>query len=147
VTDAKGRGPLADLNRLIKENRVAEYSSSNLALGMAPIEFGSGTSRWEWRDQPSGALNPFGTIQGGYLTVFVDELFSTAIASILEDGEWAVTAEIKVTFLRALSAARLEGQATVLKRSRTMAFLEAQVRDGRGQIAVSASSTWAISRS
>ncbi len=59
MTDAKGRGPLADLNRLIKENRVAEYSSSNLALGMAPIEFGSGTSRWEWRDQPSGALNPF----------------------------------------------------------------------------------------
>ncbi len=79
--------------------------------------------------------------------MFVDELFSTAIASILEDGEWAVTAEIKVTFLRALSAARLEGQATVLKRSRTLAFLEAQVRDGRGQIAVSASSTWAISRS
>jgi uncharacterized protein (TIGR00369 family) len=147
VVDAKGRGPLADLNRLIKENRVADYSSSNLALGMVPIEFGAGTSRWEWRDQPSSALNPFGTVQGGYLTVFVDELFSTAIASILEDDEWAVTAEFKVTFLRALSPARLEGHATVLKRSRALAFLEAHVRDGRGQVAVSASSTWAISRS
>lgn len=105
MTDAKRLAPLVDLNRIIKENRVAEYSSCNLALGMLPIEFGSGTSRWEWRDQPLGALNPFGTIQGGYLTVFVDELFSTAIASILEDGEWAVTAEIKVTFPTAESRA------------------------------------------
>lgn len=146
MSDAKTRGPLADLNRLIKENRVAEYSSPNLALGMVPIEFGTGTSRWEWREQPPGAINPFGTIQGGYLAVFVDELFSTAIASILEEDEWAVTAEFKVTFLRALQPMRLEGRGSVLRRSRGLAFLEAQVSDSRGQIAVSSSSTWAISR-
>ena len=136
--------PLTELNRLIKENRVAEYTSPNLALGMVPVDFGAGNSRWVWRAQPPAALNPFGTIQGGYLTVFVDELLSTAIASVLEDGEWAMTAEFKINFLRALTPAPLEGSGRVLRRSRSLAFLEAQVTTEGGQVAVTASSTWAV---
>jgi uncharacterized protein (TIGR00369 family) len=123
---------------------VADYTSPNLALGMVPVEFGAGTSRWVWRAQPATALNPFGTLQGGYLTVFIDELLATAIASVLEDGEWAMTAEFKINFLRALTPASLEGRGRVLRRSRTLAFLEAQVETEGGQIAVTASSTWAV---
>jgi uncharacterized protein (TIGR00369 family) len=144
LAEASNRGPLTERNRLIKENRVADYTSPNLALGMAPVEFGAGTSRWMWRAQPAVALNPFGTLQGGYLTVFIDELMSTAIASVLEDGEWAMTAEFKINFLRALTPASLEGTSRVLRRSRTLAFLEAQVESEGGQIAVTASSTWAV---
>jgi uncharacterized protein (TIGR00369 family) len=105
-----------------------------------------GASRWVWSEQPAHVLNPFGTLQGGYLAVFVDELFSTAIASVLEDDEWAMTAECKLNFLRALSPGRLEGDAKVLKRGRALAFLEARVTDDDAVIAVSASSTWAVSR-
>jgi uncharacterized protein (TIGR00369 family) len=140
------RGPLTAINRLIKENRVAEYASPNLALGMTPTAFSAGLSRWKWEQQPVAALNPFGALQGGYLTVFVDELFATAIASMLEDGEWAMTAEFKINFLRALSPAPLEGSAKVLRRSRTLAFLEAQVSSTDGPLAITASSTWAIVR-
>ena len=146
MAEASNRGPLTERNRLIRENRVAEYASPNLALGMAPLEFGAGTSRWVWKAQPPAALNPFGTLQGGYLTVFVDELLSTAIASVLEEGEWAMTAEFKINFLRALTPAPLEGSGRVLRRSRTLAFLEAQVAIEGGQIAVTASSTWAVMR-
>jgi uncharacterized protein (TIGR00369 family) len=146
VAESKVRGPLTETNRLIRERRVAEYSSPNLTLGMVPVEFGEGMSRWTWSEQPSKALNPFGTLQGGYLAVFVDELFSTAIASVLEDGEWAMTVEFKLNFLRALSPGRLQGSAKVLRRSRTLAFLEAQITDEDGAIAVTASSTWAVSR-
>jgi acyl-coenzyme A thioesterase PaaI-like protein len=106
LAEPSNRGPLTDLNRLIKENRVADYTSSNLALGMMPVEFGAGSSRWVWGVQPLVALNPLGTLQGGYLTVFIDELLSTAIASVLEDGEWAMTAEFKINFLRALTPAQ-----------------------------------------
>ncbi len=144
MAEVSDRGPLTERNRLIKENRIAEYASPNLALGMAPVEFGPGTSRWVWHSQPGSALNPFGTLQGGYLTVFVDELLATAIASVLEDGEWAMTAEFKINFLRALTPAPLAGSARVLRRSRTLAFLEAQVETADGQIAVTASSTWAV---
>ena len=31
---------MTELNQLIKDNRVAEYSSPNLILGMRPIAFG-----------------------------------------------------------------------------------------------------------
>jgi uncharacterized protein (TIGR00369 family) len=143
---AKSHGPLKEINRLIKARRVAEYSSPNLALGMAPVEFDIGMSRWIWRQQPPAALNPFGTLQGGYLAIFIDELFSTAIASVLEEEEWSVTAELKISFLRALSPGHLEGSARVLRRSRNIAFLEAQVMDEGGIIVVTASSTWAVSR-
>ena len=144
MAEASNRGPLTERNRLIKKNRVADYASPNLALGMVPVEFGAGISRWFWRAQPAVALNPFGALQGAYLTVFIDELLATAIASVLEDGEWAMTAEFKINFLRALTPAPLEGSGRVLRRSRALAFLEAQVATEGGQIAVTASSTWAV---
>ena len=144
MAETSNRGPLTERNRLIKENRVGDYISPNLALGMVPVEFGAGTSRWAWKTQPDLALNPFGTIQGGYLAVFIDELLSSAIASVLDEGEWAMTAEFKINFLRALPPTALTGSARVIRRSRTLAFLEAQVETEDGQIAVTASSTWAV---
>jgi uncharacterized protein (TIGR00369 family) len=144
LAEVSNRGPLTERNLLIKENRVAEYTSPNLALGMTPVEFGAGTSRWRWNAQPPAALNPFGTLQGGYLAVFIDELLSTAIGSVLEDGEWAMTAEFKITFLRALTPASLMASARVMRRTRTLAFLEAHIETEDGQIAVTASSTWAV---
>jgi uncharacterized protein (TIGR00369 family) len=140
------RGPVAEINRIVRENRVSDYPSPNLALGMAPVDFGPGRSRWIWRQPPPAALNPFGTLHGGYAAVFVDELFSTAIASVLEDNEWAMTVECKLNFMRALAPAHLEGAATVVRRTRTLAFLEGRITVENGAIAVTASSTWSIAR-
>ena len=138
---------LSEINQIIRENRVEDYAGAVLALGMRPIEFGAGTSRWVWREHPAQVLNPFGTIGGGYIGVFVDEMFSTAIGSILEDGEFAVTAEIKLTYLRVLMPGAITGTARVLRRTRALAFLEASVVSASGEVAATASSTWAISRS
>jgi len=146
MSDPPQRGPLAEINRLIKENRVGDYASSNLALGMRPLAFGTGTSQWLWDHQPAAALNPFGTIQGGYIPVLIDEMLSTAIASVLEEGEWAMTAEFKVSFMRALSPGPWNGEAHVQQRTRALAFLEAQITDQAGAAAVTATSTWAIAR-
>jgi uncharacterized protein (TIGR00369 family) len=140
------RSPLTELNRLIKDNRVSEYSSPNLALGMRPVAFGAGTAQWVWEQQPPSALNPFGTVQGGYVAILIDEMFSTAIASVLEVEEWAMTVEFKVNFLRALNPEPLHGDARVLRRTRFIAFLEAQITEQNGAVAVTASSTWAIAR-
>lgn len=139
-------GPLEEINRAIRENRVDDYPQTNRALGMRPVEFGSGTSKWRWMDQPAPVLNPFGTIQGGYVAVFIDELFSTAIGSVLEDGEWAITAEMKISYLRALPPGPLDGTGRVVRRSRTIAFVEAAVITAKGESAVLGSSTWAIQR-
>jgi uncharacterized protein (TIGR00369 family) len=147
VTLAEAKlGPVEEINRLIRENRVSEYRSPNLGLGMRPLEFASGSARWTWENQPPAALNPFGTLQGGYLAVFIDEMFSTAIGSVLEAGEWAVTAEVKISYLKALRPGTLSGSARVIRRTRSLAFLEASVTTPDGALATAASSTWAISR-
>jgi uncharacterized protein (TIGR00369 family) len=146
VRDESSRSPLIELNQLIKDNRVSEYSSPNLALGMRPVVFGAGTAQWVWEQPPPNTLNPFGTVQGGYVAILIDEMFSTAIASVLEGAEWAMTVEFKVNFLRALNPKPLHGEARVLRRTRFIAFLEAQITDQSGAVAVTASSTWAIAR-
>ena len=86
-------------------------------------------------------------MEGGYLATFVDEMLTTAIASLLEAGEWAVTAEVKLTYLRALRPGPLSGDARVVRRTRALAFMEASIANERGEVAVTASSTWAISKS
>jgi uncharacterized protein (TIGR00369 family) len=143
---ASSLGPLEEINRAIRENRVGDYPGTNRALGMRPVEFGPGSSKWRWTDQPAQVLNPFGTMQGGYLTVFIDELLSSAIGSVLEAGEWSTTAEMKLSYLRALTPGQFEGAARVIRRTRTIAFLEASITTEDGQTAVLASSTWAIQR-
>ena len=146
MSDSVSRGPLGEINRLIKENRVADYVSPILALGMHPVAFGAGTSQWQWDNQPAAVLNPFGTIHGGYIAVLIDEMLATAIASVLEEGEWAMTAEFKVNFLRVLGTGCWEGAARVIRRTRSLAFLEADILDTAGAVAVTASSTWSIAR-
>jgi acyl-coenzyme A thioesterase PaaI-like protein len=57
-----------------------------------------------------GRVGWWTAVQGGYLAVLIDEMFSTAIASVLEMEEWAVTAEFKINFLRALNPQPLNGE-------------------------------------
>ncbi len=143
---AKRAIPLTELNRIIRENRTAEYKSSALDLGMRPTAFGIGTAAWSWNDQPAQVINPFGTVGGGFIAVFIDELFSTAIGSALEQDEWAMTAEVKISHLRPLRPGAITGNARMLRRGRVIAFLEAEIADADGKLAVRASSTWSISR-
>jgi uncharacterized protein (TIGR00369 family) len=139
-------GPVDEINRIIRENRVSEYRSPNLKLGMRPLEFARGSARWAWENQPASVLNPFGTLQGGYLALFIDEMLATAIGSVLEAGEWAVTAEVKISYLRALRPGQLSGSARVVRRTRALAFMEASVSTADGTLATTATSTWAISK-
>jgi len=147
VSDRSPLRALTEINQIIRENRVADYTTPNLALGMRPLAFGPGSSSWDWLTHPPQVRNPFGSISGGYIGIFVDEMLSTAIGSVLEAGEFAVTAEIKLSYLRVLMPGAITGAARVVRRTRALAFLEATVCAASGEIAATASSTWAISRS
>src|SRR5260370_4192656 len=126
MPEPKAPAPLFELKRILRENRVADYRSPNLALGMRPLEFAQGSSHWRWETQPKQTINPFGMLHGGYLAVFVDELLATAIGSVLENGEWAGTAELKLTYLRAVRPGPLEGRGRVIRRTRSIAFMDAE---------------------
>lgn len=137
--------PLEKLNRALRDNRPEAYLAPlHRALGMRPLQFGPGTSLWEWDAVQDHVLNPFGLVSGGYLTVFADELLGSAIGSVLADGEFATTAELKMSFLKPVSKGVIRGEGKVLRKGKRVAFVEACIKNARDELVATVSSTWTI---
>ncbi|MGH8008207.1 MAG: PaaI family thioesterase, partial [Candidatus Binatia bacterium] len=126
-------------------NRPDDYvSARHRELQMRPLRFASGASLWEWDAAQERVLNPFGYIAGGYLTVFADELLSSAIGSMLEAGELATTAELKISFLKPAVKGLLRGEGKVLRKGKRVAFVEATIKNAQDEIVAMVSSTWTV---
>jgi len=111
---------------------------------MRPLQFGPGTSLWEWDATREQALNAFGYVAGGYLTVFADELLGSAIGSVLDTGEFATTAELKISFLKPVAKGLIRGEAKVLRKGKQVAFVEAIMKNAKNELVATVSSTWTV---
>ena len=137
--------PLEKLNQALRDNRPEDFlSPRHRELGMRPLHFGPGTSSWEWDATHEQVLNPFGYIAGGYLTVFADELMGSAIGSVLEKGELATTAELKISFLKPVAKGLVRGEGKVLRKGKRVAFIEATIKNTQDEVVAIVSSTWTI---
>jgi uncharacterized protein (TIGR00369 family) len=137
--------PLEKLNQALRDNRPDDFiSTRHRELGMRPLQFGPGTSLWEWDAAREQVLNPFGYIAGGYLTVFADELLGSAIGSVLDEGELATTAELKISFLKPVAKGLVRGEGKVLRKGKRVAFIEATIKNARDEIVATVSSTWTV---
>lgn len=137
--------PQEKLNQALRENRPEDYISTlHRELGMRPLRFGPGTSFWEWETLQERVLNPFQYVSGGYLTVFADELLSSAIGSVLDTGELAITAELKISFLKPVAKGLVRGEGKVLRKGKRVAFVEATIKNAQDEIAATVSSTWTV---
>jgi len=137
--------PLEKLNQALRDNRPEDFiSPRHRALGMRPLHFGPGTSSWEWEATHEQVLNPFGYIAGGSLTVFADELMGSAIGSLLEKGELATTAELKISFLKPVAKGLVRGEGKVLRKGKRVAFVEATIKNTQDEVVATVSSTWTI---
>ena len=137
--------PLEKLNRALRENRPQDFLSTlHRELGLRPLRFGPGTSFWEWEATQERVLNPFGYISGGYLTVFADELLGSAIGSVLDDGELATTAELKISFLKPVAKGLIRGEGRVLRKGKRVAFVEATIKNAQDEVVATVSSTWTV---
>jgi len=137
--------PLEKLDQALRENRPEDFiSPRHCALGMRPLDFGPGTSSWEWDATQEQVLNPFGYVAGGSLTVFADELMGSAIGSVLEKGELAATAELKISFLKPVARGLVRGEGKVLRKGKRVAFVEATIKNSQDEVVAVVSSTWTI---
>ena len=137
--------PLEKLNQALRENRPDDFvTERHHALGMRPVQFGPGTSLWEWEATQESVLNAFGYIAGGYLTVFADELLGSAIGSVLDAGELATTAELKISFLKPVAKGLLRGEGRVIRKGKQVAFLEVTIKNTKDEIVAMVSSTWTV---
>jgi acyl-CoA thioesterase len=136
---------LEQLNQALRDNHPDAYVSTlHRELGLQPVRFSPGVSHWEWDATQARVLNPFGYVSGGYLTVFADELLASAIGSVLEPGEFATTAELKISFVKPAPKGQLRGEGKVLRKGRRVAFVEATIRTADDDLVGVVSSTWTV---
>jgi uncharacterized protein (TIGR00369 family) len=87
--------------------------------------------------------NPIGAVHGGYVCTLLDSALGCAVQSTLPAGVTYTSIEIKVSYLRPVSAAsgelRVEGRVT--KPGRRVAFAEGEVRDAAGRVLATAQSS------
>lgn len=137
--------PLEQLNQALRENHPEAYVSTlHQALGLQPVQFGPGTSHWVWDATQARVLNPFGYVSGGYLAVFADELLASALGSVLAPGEFATTAELKISFLQPVPQGHLRGEGKVVRKGRRVAFVEATIYTADAALVSVVSSTWTV---
>jgi uncharacterized protein (TIGR00369 family) len=95
-------------------------------LGIEPTALGEGRCETTLALQPRH-LQHTGQVHAGVVTTLADHTAGAAAQSVLPPGSFAITAELKVSLLRAARGRTLTCNAVVLKPGRALVFTEAEV--------------------
>jgi len=90
--------------------------------------------------------NPMGKVQGGFLAAMLDDTLGPALAATLDDGEFAPTLELKVSYLRPAVPGPIVGTGRVVHRGGTIAFLAGELKNEAGELLATATATVRIIR-
>jgi uncharacterized protein (TIGR00369 family) len=90
--------------------------------------------------------NPLGTVHGGYAATMLDGAIALAVQTSLPAGTGYATLDLKVTYIRAMTAAsgpiRAEGR--IIHMGRRMAATEGTLTDKDGRLCAHATATCMI---
>ena len=70
-----------------ERNVTVVPSQCDATMGFIPDELKDGYSRWSWTIKDDRFNNPIGTVHGGFLAVFADEVMGSCMATTLKEGE------------------------------------------------------------
>jgi len=85
--------------------------------------------------------NKWGGIHGGMIGSMLDDLMSIAAGLTLDWGQITPTLEMKISFIAAGRPGRLVGEGWIIKRGKSVAFVEACLRNSDGELLATGSST------
>jgi uncharacterized protein (TIGR00369 family) len=85
--------------------------------------------------------NPMGNVQGGLLAAMLDDTLGPALATTFAADEFAPTLELKVSFVRPARPGTLFGTGWVVHRGGSVAFLQGELHDAKGNLLATASAT------
>jgi len=93
-----------------------------------------------------GLENTIGLLHGATAAALLDTAMGCAISTKLPAGQGAVTLDLKLTYLRALSvrSGTISAEGKVIKLGRQTSYAEGFVRDGSGNLAVHATATFSM---
>lgn len=141
------------MRRPIEAERASEYppniqailkrrapASAYLGQELQEIDTDEGWVRIAYR-LGEAHFNRFDAIHGGAIACVMDDLVATAAGLFLQWGEIAPTLEMKVSYLNQAAAGLHIGEARVVKRGRTILFLEASLANESEKTIATASAT------
>lgn len=85
--------------------------------------------------------NLWGGIQGGMVAAMLDDVMSLAVGVDLDWGEISPTLELKVSMIAPARPGRLYGEGRVIKRGKSVGFIEGELRNEAGDLIATGSST------
>lgn len=90
--------------------------------------------------------NPLGSVHGGFVATVLDSVCGCAVHTTLPAGVGYTSLELKVSFLRPITAdtGTVTAHGWITRRGRSAAFAEADLRDSDGRVLATASSTCLI---
>lgn len=125
----------------IAEGRAEPHPSARL-LGWSLIGYDAASGALACRfDPPETVLNPGGVVQGGVLAAMLDETMSPVIAAATGRPIFALTLEMKISFLRGARLGPLFGEGRLIHRGRKILFLEGRLSDADGALVAAATAT------
>jgi len=113
-------------------------------LRIPPIDgWGSGHVWGTWKVDPD-LFNAGGGVFGGYLAALADSFLGLAMMTVLEEGEWFTTADLRISYFRPVLGGTLDIAAEVINRGRRMAHAEVVFVNNDDKIAAKATATQVI---
>ncbi len=136
---------------ILNDGRPLDVFRSALAAGRQPvplaaligfrvteIEAGRAVVEMEAGDQHA---NIIGTLHGGIIATLADSAMGLAYAATLEAGERATSVDLRVNFLRPVGSGAVRAVSSVIRRGRTLGYIECDVFDAENRLVARASST------
>jgi uncharacterized protein (TIGR00369 family) len=109
-------------------------------LGWRALSIEPGRVRAEFH-APASFCNPHGTVQGGFIAAMLDDAMGPAGFTLLDEGAFAPTLEMKVSYLRPARPGRFVGEGRVVQKSRGVLFLEGHLVAEDGTVVAMATAT------
>jgi len=114
-------------------------------IGFQVVEVDEGQAVFEMETSARHA-NPMGTMHGGVLCDLGDAAMGFAMATTLDEGESFTTVELKANYFKPVWQTRLRAAARMVKRSRSLGYLECDITDERGTLVCRLGSTCMVLR-
>jgi len=114
-------------------------------IGFKLVEAGEGRAVVTLEAGPKHT-NPMGTLHGGILCDIADAAMGIAFNSTLASTESFTTVELKINFFRPVWEAQLRAEGKVVRRGRTVGYVECEISDENGRAIAKASSTCLVLR-
>jgi acyl-CoA thioesterase len=90
--------------------------------------------------------NLMGVIQGGMLTAMLDMAMAFAVLCTLEDGHVVPSLEMKTSFIAPARPGLLTAEGLLVRRGRSVAFMERRLHDADANLLATASATGQLRR-